>query len=358
LTQYRQRRERLVALLAENKLDALVVSSAPNVRYLSGYSGSNGAMLISAGTATLFTDPRYQIQAAGETDCQVMVVRGPLLERLAAVARRRRLGKLGFESSRISYQEFQTLNDGLAPRAHLEPAAGMVERLRCVKDADEIEGIRRAMDIAVRAFEQAVRRIRLGMSEADLAAELDHRMRTGGAQTPAFDTIVAAGPRSALPHAQPGASRLKAGQLVLIDMGAMAGGYASDMTRMLYLGEPTRKAQRMYDAVLDAQLAAIATVRPGVSAAKVDRVARRVLRGHGLEKLFVHSTGHGVGLEIHEAPRLGRGSRDQLVSGMVLTVEPGVYLEGVGGIRIEDTVVVTSDGAEVLTRLSKQLRAL
>jgi len=345
-------------LLAPNKLDALAVTSAPNVRYLSGFSGSNGAMLVSAGSATLFTDPRYQIQAAEETGCKVVIARGPLLSRLMAVARRKRLRRLGFERNRISYQEFQTLTDNLAPGAELEPVAGLIERLRCLKDADEIEGIRRAMQIAVRAFEQAVRRVRIGMTEADLAAELDHHMRAGGAEAPAFETIVAAGERSALPHARPGAARLKAGHLVLIDMGALANGYASDMTRMLCLGVPSRKLRHMYNAVLEAQMAAIDAIRPGVPAAKVDRAARRVLRAHGLEKLFVHSTGHGVGLEIHESPRLGKQSRDRLEAGMVVTVEPGVYLEGFGGIRIEDTVVVTSDGAEVLTRLSKELRIL
>lgn len=345
-------------MLAPNNLDALTVTSAPNVRYLSGFSGSNGAMLVTANSATLFTDPRYQIQAVEETGCKVVIVRGPLLNRLMGVARRKRLRRLGFECNRISYQEFQTLTDNLAPSAELAPAAGLIERLRCVKDADEIDRIRRAMQVAVNAFEQAVRRVRIGMTEADLAAELDHRMRAGGAEAPSFETIVAAGARSALPHARPGGARLKAGQLVLIDMGALAGGYASDMTRMLSLGEPSRKVRRMHSAVLEAQMAAVDAVRPGVPAAKVDGVARKVLRAHGFEKLFVHSTGHGVGLEIHESPRLGRQSRDRLEEGMAVTVEPGVYLEGLGGIRIEDTVVVTPGGAEVLTRLSKELRIL
>jgi Xaa-Pro aminopeptidase len=345
-------------MLAPNKLDALVITSAPNVRYLSGFSGSNGAMLVESGGATLFTDPRYQIQAAEEADCRVTVVRGPLLERLMAVVRRKRLRRLGFERNRISYQEFCGLRDHLAPNASAEPVAGLVEQLRGVKDAGEIEGIRRSMRIAVKAFEQAVRRVRPGMTESDLAAELDHRMRVGGAEAPAFETIVAAGERTALPHARPGSARIQAGQLVLIDMGASAGGYASDMTRMLHVGEPPRKVRQLHAAVLEAQLAATEAVRAGVAAAKVDRVARRVLRGHGLDKLFVHSTGHGLGLEIHENPRLGKHSRDTLESGMVVTVEPGVYIEGFGGIRIEDTVVVTSNGVEVLTLLSKHLRVL
>ncbi len=345
-------------MLALNKLDSLVVTSAPSVRYLSGFSGSNGVMLVESGAATLFTDPRYQIQAAGEVDCKIVVARGALLERLMAVVRRKRLRRLGFERNRISYQEFSTLRDNLAPNASVEPVAGMIEQLRGVKDPGEIAAIRRSMRIAVKAFEQAARQVRPGMTESDLAAELDHRMRVGGAEAPAFETIVAAGKRSALPHARPGAARIQAGQLVLIDMGASARGYASDMTRMLYVGEPPRRVRNLYAAVLEAQLAATEAVRAGVSAAQVDRVARRVLRRHALDKLFVHSTGHGLGLEIHENPRLGRHSRDWLETGMVVTIEPGVYLEGFGGIRIEDTVVVTAKGAEVLTLLSKDLRVL
>lgn len=345
-------------MLALNKLEALVVTSAPSVRYLSGFSGSNGAMLVEAGAATLFTDPRYQIQAAEEVDCKVVVARGVLLGRLMGVARRKRLRRLGFERNRISYQEFYSLSENLLPNASVEPVAGMIEQLRGVKDPGEIAAIRHSMRIAVKAFEQAVRQVRPGMAESELAAELDHRMRVGGAEAPAFETIVAAGQRSALPHARPGPARIEAGQLVLIDMGALAHGYASDMTRMLYMGEPPRRVRNLYAAVLEAQLAATEAVRAGVSAAHVDRVARRVLRGYALDKLFVHSTGHGLGLEIHEHPRLGRHSRDRLETGMVVTIEPGVYLEGFGGIRIEDTVVVTSKGAEVLTLLSKELRVL
>jgi Xaa-Pro aminopeptidase len=355
---FRQRCKQLASMLAPNKLDALVVTSAPNVRYLSGFTGDNGALLVSAGSTTLFTDPRYEIQAAGETGCKVIVARGPLLERLMAEARRKRLRRLGFERDRISYREFQTLDENRAPGARLDPVVGAVEQLRCLKDPGEVALIRHSMQIAVRAFEQAAGCVRSGMTEADLAAELDHRMRTGGAEASSFETIVAAGRRSALPHARPSRAPIKEGQLVLIDMGALADGYASDMTRMLHLGEPSRKVRQMYAAVLEAQMAAIEAVRPGVPAATVDRVARRTLRRYGFDKLFVHSTGHGVGLEIHEGPRLGRTSQDTLETGMVVTIEPGVYVAGFGGIRIEDTVVVTSNGAEVLTQLSKQLRIL
>jgi Xaa-Pro aminopeptidase len=196
------------------------------------------------------------------------------------------------------------------------------------------------------------------MRERDLAAEIDFRMRRLGAEKPSFETIVAAGERSALPHAHPTGAILKQGQLVLIDMGAFQEGYASDMTRMLFLGEPGARVRRLYRAVLEAQLAAIDAVRPGVTAARVDRAARDVLKAYKLERAFVHSTGHGLGLEIHELPRIGKKDKTPLAAGMAITIEPGVYLEGVGGIRIEDTVLVTRTGCEVLTPTSKEPRVV
>jgi Xaa-Pro aminopeptidase len=192
----------------------------------------------------------------------------------------------------------------------------------------------------------------------DLAAEIDYRMRKLGAERPAFDTIVASGARSALPHAQPSATILGRNELLLIDMGAALAGYASDMTRVLFLGCPGSRIKRIYNAVLEAQLAAIDAVRPGVTAAHVDGAARRSLRKKGLEKAFVHSTGHGLGLEIHEPPRIGRADKTSLREGMTITIEPGAYLEGFGGVRIEDTVVVTKAGCEILTPTSKKLREL
>jgi Xaa-Pro aminopeptidase len=196
------------------------------------------------------------------------------------------------------------------------------------------------------------------MRESELAAELEYRMRRLGAEKPSFDTIVAGGARSALPHAQPTSARLENGQLVVVDMGALQDGYCSDMTRMLVLGKPGRKVQQTYGAVLEAQLAAIDAVRAGALTRTVDAAARRVLKSHGLDRAFVHSTGHGLGLEIHEPPRVGKRDKTRLESGMAITIEPGVYLEDFGGIRIEDTVVVTDRGCEILTPTPKELRAV
>jgi Xaa-Pro aminopeptidase len=242
-------------------------------------------------------------------------------------------------------------------KASLEAVAGWVEELRQIKSAEEIARIRRSVDTNSRAFEQAVARMRPGMKEQDLAAELEYRMRRLGAEKPSFETIVAGGVRSALPHAQPTAAPLRDG-LVVVDMGAIQEGYCSDMTRMLFLGKPSARVKRAYRAVLEAQLAAVDAVHAGARTARVDAAARNVLKGYGLDKAFIHSTGHGLGLEIHEPPRIGKRDKTTLQAGMAITIEPGVYIEGFGGIRIEDTVVVTEHGCEILTPTAKELRVI
>ncbi len=239
--------------------------------------------------------------------------------------------------------------------ATLSAAGGWIEQLRMVKSRAEIEKIRQSVFTNSKAFEAAARRLRAGSSEQDFAAEVEFRMRRFGAEKPAFETIVASGVRSAFPHAQPTAKAMKTGELVVVDMGACQAGYSSDMTRMIFLGKPGAKVKRAYAAVLEAQLAAIDAVKPGVTAEHVDNAARRALRKHGLARAFVHSTGHGLGLEIHEPPRIGKRDRTILQPRMAITIEPGVYIEGWGGIRVEDTVVVTDSGCEVLTPTSKEL---
>jgi Xaa-Pro aminopeptidase len=356
--EFASRRSALERRMSVDKLDAFVVVHLPNVRYLSGFTGSNGLMAILSGRAVLFTDPRYRLQAAQEVTCSVRVVTGPPLPQVAALLRRARSRRVGFEKSRMTVEAHQTLKDALPMRASLEPASGWIERQRMVKSDAEIAAIRRSVELNSKAFEQTVRHIRTGMSEFELAAELDYRVRRRGAEGPAFETIVAAGPRTALPHARPGPARLVKGAPVLVDMGALLDGYTSDMTRMLFLGRPDARMKRAYSAVLEAQLAALDAVRPGVRAQSVDRAARRVLAQYGLERAFVHSTGHGLGLEIHEPPRLGKKEKMLLEAGMAVTIEPGVYLEGSGGIRIEDTIVVTANGCEVLTPTTKALRIL
>jgi Xaa-Pro aminopeptidase len=335
----------------------MVITALPNVRYLSGFTGSNAALLVTADRTILFTDPRYQIQASAESDCEVKIVKGPLTKELLKWAKRWRVKFLAFEQNRISYEAFQELKNG-AEGIRLKPLSGIVEKLRLVKSASEIAAIRHSVELNSAALEQALRHFRHSMTELDLAAEIGYRMRRLGADREAFETIVASGERTALPHAHPTSHSIEPDQLLLIDMGATVAGYASDMTRTHAVGNPTAKTRRMYRAVLESQLAAMDAVKPGVSCTIVDRTARNVLRAHGLDKLFIHSTGHGLGLEIHEAPRLGRKERTKLEPGMAITIEPGVYAQGVAGVRIEDTVVVTSRGCEVLTPTGKELVVL
>jgi len=352
------RRRMIAAGLAERKLDALLVSFSPNLRYLSGFTGSNGNLLLTAEKCILFTDPRYQIQAGQETTCQVKIAKGALVVDVVAAIRRLGLTRIGYEPPRMTCDLYESLKSRLPMKASLEAVAGWVEELRMVKSPDEVARIRRSVETNSHAFEQAMARVRAGMKEQDLAAELEYRMRRLGAEKPSFETIVAGGVRSALPHAQPTTAPLQSGDLVVVDMGAVQNGYCSDMTRMLFLGKPTAKVKRTYRAVLEAQLAAIDAVHAGASTARVDRAARDVLKGYGLDQAFVHSTGHGLGLEIHEPPRIGKRDKRRLKTGMAITIEPGVYLEDFGGIRIEDTVVVTDKGCEVLTQTPKELRLI
>jgi Xaa-Pro aminopeptidase len=356
--EYAGRRQTVSAGLAERKLDAFLVSFSANLRYLSGFTGSNGSLLVLPDRAIFFTDPRYTIQAGEEVSCAVKIAKGPLVEAIAAAIAKLRLRRIGYEPARMTCDWLDSLKGKLPARASLEPVNGWIEQLRMIKSPAELERIRKSVETNSQAFETAVKRVRAGMTEQDLAAELEYRMPRLGAEKPAFEPIVAAGKRGALPHAQPTAARMDQGGLVVVDMGAMQDGYASDMTRMLFLGVPGPKVKRTYQAVLEAQLAAINAVHPGATTAHVDRQARTVLDSYRLAKAFVHSTGHGLGLEIHEPPRIGKRDKARLEAGMAITIEPGVYVDGFGGIRIEDTVVVTPNGCESLTPTSKELRVM
>ena len=358
-SEFPERRRAVAAGLTERKLDAFLVAFSPNLRYLTGFTGSNGNLLVTRGESILFTDPRYTIQAQSESgDCRIAIAKGRLVAAVATAIARLGLKRIGYEPARMTCDLYESLKSSLPMRASLHPVAGWIEELRMVKSPSEVERIRRSVQTNSQAFDLAVARLRPGARERDFAADLEYRMRRLGAEKPAFETIVAGGVRSALPHAQPTAAPLRAGDLVMVDMGAFVEGYASDMTRMLFLGRPDAKVKRTYKAVLEAQLAAIDAVRAGVMAARVDRAARATLKGRGLDRAFIHATGHGLGLEIHEPPRIGNREKTRLRAGMTITIEPGVYLEGWGGIRIEDTVLVTGNGCEILTTTSKELAIL
>lgn len=355
---FAERRSLLAARFTEAKWDGLIVSFLPNIRYLCGFTGSNGILLVSQSGSLLLTDPRYDIQARAETDCPVSIVRKSLWKALPGLLARKRWKSIGVEASRVSIDTYHTLQAVLPLGCSLEAASPLIENARTVKSEGEVQLIRQSVRTCSAAFDRVMKKVRPGLTEIEVAADLDYQMRRLGAENSAFETIVAAGTRSALPHARPTSASVRLNQLLLIDMGASQDGYASDMTRTVYVGKPTPQVRRTYAAVLEAQMTAIDTVRAGVKAGDVDGAARRVLRSHGLDKAFVHSTGHGLGLEIHEPPRIGKSEPTVLRPGMVVTVEPGVYLEGFGGIRIEDTVLVTENGCEVLTPTNKELLAL
>lgn len=343
----------LRAALAARGADAAVITSAPNVRYFSGFTGSNGALLVSAGQVTLFTDPRYTLQAGRETAAKVVIAKGPLESAIAAQLAS--FHKVAFENTRISFRSMAALQKARIDWCALDDTC---EVLRMVKSDAEQEAIRASVLLNSAALDEALTHFRAGMTETDLAAEIEYRMRRRGAEKPAFETIVAFGERSALPHAHPGPASISGRGLLLIDMGAFLGGYASDMTRMAHLGKAPTATRQLYDAVSEAQLAALDRVKAGVTAASVDAAARKVLTARGYGKAFVHSTGHGLGLEIHEMPRIGKQDKTRLEAGMVITIEPGAYLEGFGGVRIEDTVLVTASGCEILTPTAKKLLVL
>lgn len=319
------------------------------MRYYTGFKGSNALLLVSRKGATLFTDSRYATQAQQESNCPATIVAGPLLKVLSSKLKALRAKRIGFEDANLSY----ALYCGLSELGELVPLGNAVEKPRWIKTTAEVAAIRASVKLNSSALDRAMKHFKVGMKEKDLAAEIDHQMRKLGAEGNAFDTIVASGTHSALPHAHPRDVRIEAGSYLLIDMGACLNGYMSDMTRTFGVGSVPRKAIRIYKAVLEAQLAAIDAVRPGKLSGQVHEAAVKVLKGHGLDQYFIHSTGHGLGLEIHEAPRLGKKVQTPLETGMAITIEPGVYEESFGGVRIEDTVLVTENGAEVLTETPK-----
>ena len=344
---------------SELKIDALLVSALPNIRYLSGFTGDNGLLLVTPESQTLFTDPRFTIQASQECTCAIKIApKGPVDPYALEAIRRKKLKRVGFEATRMVYDVHRRLKEALPLGATLKPIGPVIEQLRMVKSKEEIARIRLSVQTNSQAFEKTVQSIRPGVSESHIAAELEFQMRRLGAEKAAFETIVAAGPRSALPHARPGDRKVGVDELLLIDMGACQDGYMSDMTRMLFFGKLNTRIRDMYKAVLKAQLAAIAAVHEGITTGQVDQKARQVLESEGLGKAFVHSTGHGLGLEIHEPPRVGRRDKTRLQAGMVITIEPGAYIRDFGGVRIEDTVLVTKNGCEILTPTSKELMVL
>ncbi len=349
---------RLRRRLARAEHDFLLVCGMANIRYLTGFPGSSGYLLVAPDSLVLYTDGRYDIQARRQTrDVEVRISTGSLLAALAGDFKKRRIRRLGFEQNRISFDTYHYLRGELRGR-RFQPLNGLVEKLRMIKSDGEIDRIRASVDLNSAAFERVCHKARPGWTEARLASEIEYEMRKLGAERAAFETIAASGERSALPHAQPNISHLRRNALIVVDHGAILDGYTSDMTRMICFGRVDQRQRELFEAVREAQLAAVGAVKAGVRAGTVDRGARQVLRKFKLEKEFSHSAGHGLGLEIHEPPRIGPKEDLRLRAGMVITIEPGAYVEGVGGARIEDVVAVTKNGCEVLTKTPRDLRVL
>ena len=346
------RRDKVLKTLPDD-VQALLVTSPTNVRYLTGFTGSNGQLLLS-GDAVFFTDGRYLTQSAEQVpDLPREIYGGPTKysDVLAKQLADRGITKLGIEATHMTIAARDKLASDLSG-IELVGTEGLVEKVRRVKDADEVDAIRKAQRIAEQALVSSLKSF-TGDTELDLALQIEFAMRKAGAEGPSFDTIVACGPHSALPHASPRREPLTPDGVLLIDMGAQVDGYCSDMTRT-YLGpHAPEEIRKIHAIVLEAVDAAIAAVRPGVKASDVDKAARDVIEKAGYGDAFLHSTGHGVGLEIHEGPGLSVTSEDVLEAGNIVTIEPGIYLADVGGVRVEDFLVVTDDGAENLTSLPR-----
>lgn len=349
------RQNRLRSLLAKKNLGYLLISHMPNVYYLTGFRGSAGMAVFGPDEAILFVDPRYTLQAEDQArGVEVRESKQRLLQAVGAWLKKRKTMELGFDESNLTCAAFRALQSAVGKRCQLRAAGGVVEDLRLIKDSYELGLIRKAARLTSETFEDIRETLRPGLSEADLAAEIEYRLKRKGAEGVAFETIVASGPRSALPHARASSKLLRKNEFVIFDLGAIISGYAADMTRTVYLGKPDARARRIYQAVLEAEEQGVLAARAGTRVGAVDATVRRALAKRRLSEYFTHSTGHGVGLEIHEGPRVARGETKRLKSGFVVTVEPGVYVEGYGGVRVEDTVAVGDDGPEVLTSAPKQ----
>jgi Xaa-Pro aminopeptidase len=357
---YKSRQRKLQGMIHAHGLDGLLLTHLPNIRYLCGFTGSAAVLLVTESKCLFLTDGRYTEQARTEVQgAKVIIARkAPLTaaaELLVGQGKKWGVKTLGVEGDHLTVTARNQLARVLRTRIKIRPSPPVVEQARMVKDEDEIRRLRAAVQQGAALFDVAVRTIRPGVKEVEVAAEMEYAARRSGVEGMSFDTIIAAGPRSALPHGRASQASIPSRGFVVCDFGVILAGYCSDMTRTVHVGKPGTKARDLYQAVRDAQQAASEAVRPGIAVGEVDQAARKVLHNSGLGKYFTHSTGHGVGLEIHEPPRIAANQGEILQPGMVITIEPGAYIPRQGGVRIEDMVLVTGRGCEVLTPTPKEL---
>jgi Xaa-Pro aminopeptidase len=356
---FSERRDKLRRAIAKAQAEALLVTSFVNVTYLTGFTGDDSYLLVRRDGELMISDPRYTTQIKEECPGLDAHIRRPginMLRGVMKVVKQAKISKLAFEADSMTVALRDSIAEAL-PKVELISAAGLVERQRRVKDQDEIAAIRKAVWYAERAFSVLRATLRPDKTEKQIADELEAQMRLFGAKCASFPTIIAVGPRAALPHARPTGVEIGSSPFVLVDWGADGGLYKSDLTRVLITGKIPPKLERIYGVVLKAQQAAIKAIRPGLTGEAVDKVARDIIGQAGYGRYFGHGLGHGLGLEIHEAPRLAVNNQVVLKPGMVVTVEPGIYLPGFGGVRIEDDVLVTRSGHEVLTSAARDFES-
>lgn len=346
--------ERLRSAFEVNGIDGILITSPYNRRYISNFTGTAGVVLISADKALFITDFRYTEQAASQ--CQgfeIVKFSGSIPEELARLTKELDIKKLGFEEDYVTFSTFKQYEKAIS--AELVPVSGVIEKLRLIKTDAEIKILKVAADIADAAFKHILDFLRPGKTELEVSNELEFFMRKAGATSSSFDTIVASGHRSALPHGVASDKVIEAGDIVTMDYGCYYNGYVSDITRTVAVGEPDAKLKEIYEIVLEAQLRGMAGYRPGITGKEADALSRDYITEKGYGEYFGHSNGHGIGLEIHEGPGLSMRSDIILESGMVVTCEPGIYIPGLGGVRIEDDTLITNEGNEALTHSTKEL---
>ncbi|GEK36492.1 M24 family metallopeptidase [Enterococcus thailandicus] len=346
--------EKLRKKMQEENLDSFLVTSPYNLRYLTNFTGTTGLAVITLDKAFFITDFRYTEQAANQAQgFEIIKNVGPIFDEVADLVKRENLNALAFEETTVSFLEYSVLEEII--NAELIPVSGMIEELREVKDEEEIAIIEKACSIADMAYDHILKMIRPGMTEIEVANQVDFYMRSLGATSVSFDTIVASGLRSAMPHGVASEKVIEQGDLITLDFGCYYQGYVSDMTRTFAIGDPGEKLKEIYQIVLDAQLAVLDAAKPGLTGIQLDAVARDYITKYGYGEAFGHSTGHGIGLEIHEGPNVSSRAEKQFVPGNVITDEPGIYLPGIGGVRIEDDLLITKEGNRVLTHSPKEL---
>ena len=353
----KDRIQKLRLMFAEKEIEGILISQPQNRFYLSGFLGSDGYLLITEKQLIIAVDFRYVEQAKRQSpDFKLFNITGPMEDWFARLVGSLNIKRLGFESTNVTYALYRQLTEILQQNQlplQLIPTDGIVESLRAVKEPEEIELISKAVDISDLAVAHIQKVIHPGMTELEVAWEIEKYMRENGSETVPFELIVAAGPNSALPHAHPSERPIQAGEPIVMDIGARHRNYTSDLTRTICIGQPDSTYRKVYDTVLGAQLAAIAIIKEGMSGEAADNIARTVIQEAGYGDNFGHGLGHGVGLETHESPRLGMRSTDKLTNGMVFSIEPGIYLPGWGGIRIEDTVLMDNGKIKVLSKAEK-----